>query len=252
MSIPKAVLIIGHKNTGKTRVVEAIVRELSERGYRVGTLKHSIEDTPFDTPGKDTWRHTQAGASATAIINPRKTAIFRQDSMRLEEAVEHLGDMEFIVIEGFKSNNTTARIIVPSKQDDLEKLGNGLEIAVAPTKPMELNTDLPIYHLEEADKLVDILLSKAFPLLPGIDCKGCGYENCRQLAEAIMSGEANAIQCVEYATKPVTVEVNEKDIPINPFIQELFRNVLTGLVKTLKGGETPRSIEIRYRVDPDG
>lgn len=44
MMFARAVSVIGYKNSGKTRVVEALVRELTDRGHRVGTLKHTAED----------------------------------------------------------------------------------------------------------------------------------------------------------------------------------------------------------------
>jgi molybdopterin-guanine dinucleotide biosynthesis protein MobB len=50
MVAPRAVSVIGFKDAGKTRVVEVLVAELTRRGHRVGTLKHTAEDVSLDKP----------------------------------------------------------------------------------------------------------------------------------------------------------------------------------------------------------
>src|SRR3972149_10484765 len=65
---PKGWLTVGYKKVGKTTLIEKLIAELSNRGYRVGTVKHHHSDFPVsvDTVGTDTWRHRQAGAARAA------------------------------------------------------------------------------------------------------------------------------------------------------------------------------------------
>jgi len=68
--------IIGGKNHGKTTLIEELIRELQMRGLRVGTIKHTHHDHELDTPGKDSYRHRQAGAAVVGIVSKNVTAAF--------------------------------------------------------------------------------------------------------------------------------------------------------------------------------
>ena len=58
--------VVGTKNTGKTTLVTLIVSELVNRGYRVGTVKHTHHE--LDLEGKDTWKHREAGSRVSGGI----------------------------------------------------------------------------------------------------------------------------------------------------------------------------------------
>ena len=68
--------IIGRKNSGKTSLVVRLVEYYRTAGYRVGTIKHTHHHHELDTPGKDSFRHRQAGASAVGILAPTMNAVF--------------------------------------------------------------------------------------------------------------------------------------------------------------------------------
>jgi len=101
MGAPRVVAVVGFKAAGKTRVVEALVAELTRRGHRVGTLKHTAEDMSLDKEGTDTYRHAEAGAVSSAILSNNRTAIFLKCAMNMQRAADALGDVDFIVMEGF-------------------------------------------------------------------------------------------------------------------------------------------------------
>ena len=66
------VSIVGKSKAGKTALIESLVAELKQRGYRVATIKHSPEGFELDQPGKDSWRHVQSGSDAVIISSPQK------------------------------------------------------------------------------------------------------------------------------------------------------------------------------------
>ena len=68
--------IIGGKNHGKTTLVEELVAELTRRGFRVGTIKHTHHQHELDVPGKDSHRHREAGAAVVGILTHSTNAIF--------------------------------------------------------------------------------------------------------------------------------------------------------------------------------
>jgi molybdopterin-guanine dinucleotide biosynthesis protein B len=64
------VCIVGFSGAGKTTVTVGLVTALKQHDLRVGTIKHDVHGFEIDRPGKDSWRHKQAGASTTIISSP--------------------------------------------------------------------------------------------------------------------------------------------------------------------------------------
>lgn len=248
MTLTKAVSVVGYKDSGKTRVVETLVMELSDRGYRVGTLKHTAEDVLLDTPGKDTWRHRKAGSQATAILHGKGSAFFIDRYFTVNEATSRLGDLDYVVLEGFKSLDTMAKIVVPREVGEVEGLSNGLEVAIVDLIGLELQFQggVPVVPLE-GGRLADIVVARAFPMLSGLDCHGCGYEDCLDLGRAILAGEANFESCVGYASS-FTLKVNGEAVALGPFVQDVTRNVVLGLVGSFKGVEAASRVELEFEV----
>ena len=102
---PKVLLIVGYKKVGKTTLIEKLIPELSERGYRVATVKHHHSDFPasLDAFGTDTWRHRQAGAAGVVLVTPTEIAVFRDGNGRnsLDEIIALLGSNDIVLVEGF-------------------------------------------------------------------------------------------------------------------------------------------------------
>ena len=245
---PKTVSVTGFKNSGKTSVVEALVRELSLRGHRVGTLKHTADDIDLDTPGKDTGRHRDAGSVATGILQESTTALFIDEKLSIHQAAEKLGTIDYLVIEGFKTVDTHVRIIVPREDGDEEKLSNGLEIAMV--KIPESRYTGEALALDDTAKIADIVEERAYPMLPGLDCRSCGYDDCKSMGVALLAGETELSQCVGYRSDGI-LKVDGVRVAMGNFVRTAMVNVVLGFIKTLKGGEKARKVELSFEVDDD-
>ncbi|MCA8994021.1 MAG: molybdopterin-guanine dinucleotide biosynthesis protein B [Planctomycetaceae bacterium] len=98
--------IIGGKNHGKTTLVADLVRELTGRGMRVGTIKHTHHQHELDTPGKDSHIHREAGASVVGILTPQLDALFltNDDSAVKEDRYTRLmsamAGCDLVIVEG--------------------------------------------------------------------------------------------------------------------------------------------------------
>lgn len=244
----RAVAVTGYKNSGKTRVVETLTRELTKRGYKVGTIKHTADNINLDTPGKDTQRHRAAGSKATAILQENTTAVFLDRHLTLQQAAEHLGPLDFLVIEGFKTLDTHTRILVPRENRELDSLMNGLEIAVVkvPESKYDAETELPVLSLDQASKLADIVEAKAYPLLPGLNCHSCGYDDCKEMGKKLLAGAAEITQCIGYGPS-FALKVNDQTVAMNNFTRATMENVILGFLKTLKGGDEARKIKLEFK-----
>ena len=73
----KRVHVVGRKNSGKTTLIVELVELLTARGLVVGTIKHTHHHHELDIPGKDSYKHRQAGAAPVAILSPGMTAVFQ-------------------------------------------------------------------------------------------------------------------------------------------------------------------------------
>ncbi len=71
-STPPLVSIVGNSGAGKTTLLEKLIAAVTQRGFRVGTIKHDVHGFEMDKPGKDSWRHKQAGAVTTLISSPKR------------------------------------------------------------------------------------------------------------------------------------------------------------------------------------
>lgn len=94
--------IVGRKNHGKTTLIVGLLHELRTRGVRVGTIKHSSHPHELDTPGKDSYRHRQAGAAPAAIVTPDSIGVFLpRPTTAIYEVLEALYlDCELVIVEG--------------------------------------------------------------------------------------------------------------------------------------------------------
>lgn len=109
--------VVGYKNTGKTTLVEKLVRALTEAGYQVGTVKRDAHQFDVDHEGTDTWRHRQAGARMTAITSADRTAIMEEKHTPLDELLQRMGGMDIVIVEGFKQERYPKIVLVRSEED---------------------------------------------------------------------------------------------------------------------------------------
>lgn len=103
-NVPPIVCIAGGSGSGKTTFLERLIPELTGMGVKVGTIKHHAGPFDMDIPGKDTWRHRQAGAVATIISSPRSIGMVRDvdHDHGPEELVSLLGRVDIVLAEGYK------------------------------------------------------------------------------------------------------------------------------------------------------
>jgi len=158
---PALVAIVGKSDSGKTTLVEKVVPELIKLGLRVGTVKHDAHSFEIDHPGKDSWRHGQAGAEAYVIASPERLAFIQKLSVELElvEIVERFYQgFDIVVAEGYKRS-------APHRVE-LFRVGAGhAEPLCAPGEAIALVTDAGLEHehkfgLEDSAALAAFLASR--------------------------------------------------------------------------------------------
>ena len=98
--------LAGWSGSGKTTLLAALIPELAARGLSVSTIKHAHHDFDIDRPGKDSWRHRQAGAREVMVSSARRWALMHElrgdAEPSLDELVMRLGPVDVVIVEGFK------------------------------------------------------------------------------------------------------------------------------------------------------
>jgi len=208
--VPSIVSIIGNSKSGKTTLIEKLIRELKSRGYRVATIKHAPQGMTFDKPDKDSWRHIQAGSEATVITSQDRMVLIKPvaSGITLGEIAQLLGeDYDIILTEGFKQGNTPK--IEAHRREAGPPLNNIKKlIAIATDEPLETKTRQ--FSLDDIKGLAD-LLEEGF---------------------------------IKPQSERFTLYVNNTPIALSAFPREFITNVLMAMASSLKGVGEVRSLEV--------
>jgi molybdopterin-guanine dinucleotide biosynthesis protein B len=149
--------MVGKSGVGKTTALERVIREIKRRGYKVGTIKHDTHGFDVDRPGKDSWRHAQAGSDAVVISGPNKMALIRRldSEVSLDQIVSLLGDLDLIITEGYKKGD--------KPKIEVTRQERGTQLLCQPEELIGIMADYPVdmpvpqFALEDAAGVVDLL-----------------------------------------------------------------------------------------------
>lgn len=158
----KLLLVVGRKKVGKTTLIEKLLRELTKRGCRLGSIKYTTGDHEFDTPGKDSYRHSQAGAETTMIISPHRTAIFAKSlgEGQLEEVSDSLfRECDLVLGEGFRSS-PYPKIEVYNPADHPAPLCSKEDNLIALVSSGKVEIGIPCFSPEQLTPLVEFIEEK--------------------------------------------------------------------------------------------
>ncbi len=98
--------LAGWSNSGKTTLMIALIDLFARQGLGVSTVKHAHHAFDIDVPGKDSYRHRQAGATEVLIGSGKRWALMHElreaPEPSLEELMGHMSPVDLLLIEGFK------------------------------------------------------------------------------------------------------------------------------------------------------
>jgi molybdopterin-guanine dinucleotide biosynthesis protein MobB len=156
--------IVGWKNSGKTTLVARLVTEIKSRGYSVSTIKHAHHDFDLDQPGRDSYKHREAGAKEVLISSGKRWALMHEleseDEYCLSDLLTRLSPVDLVLIEGFKSEKhpkiechrpTSEKPLIHEKDDTI--------VAIASEEPIKVDT-LPVLKLNDTATVADFIISQ--------------------------------------------------------------------------------------------
>jgi molybdopterin-guanine dinucleotide biosynthesis protein MobB len=157
--------IVGWKNNGKTTLVVRLVEHLTAAGYRVSTVKHAHHEVDLDQPGKDTWRHREAGAAEVVLATARRWAVIHElrgePEPPLPALLARLTPVDLVLVEGFKRfPHPKLEVHLQARDTPLLARDDPSIVAVATDGPID-DLPLPRFELDDVPAIADFILGHA-------------------------------------------------------------------------------------------
>jgi molybdopterin-guanine dinucleotide biosynthesis adapter protein len=213
----RIVAVVGFSESGKTRLLIRLIRELKGRGFRVAAVKRCSHGFALDTEGKDSADFSRAGADGVAMIAPdRWAAIGTAAAVDPSRWAGRLfPDADVVLVEGGKDVRGLRKIEVlrgdatpaASRPDEL--------IALVADGPRS-GTAVPVFSADDISGVADLIVAQ---------------------------GEAGMTE--------IRLEVDGQEINLNAFVQTFIEKTVVGMVTSLSGID-PEPRRIRLEIDRPG
>ncbi len=207
---------VGKSGSGKTTLIVKVVSELRRRGYSVGVLKHDAHGFEIDHEGKDSWRHKRAGAGTVALSSSEKFAVIKDVTSEWppERIIQsYLSDHDIVITEGYKKS-VFPKIEVLRKANSTKPIFSGDKFLLAYATDVKLRGKTPVYGIDDFKGIADLIEEKIIK---------------------------------RHSGGTVSLMVDGKPVPLKPFIDDLLREGVTGMIRSLKECADADEIELRIR-----
>jgi molybdopterin-guanine dinucleotide biosynthesis protein B len=158
----KVIAFAGYSGAGKTTLVERLIPVLKLHGLRVSVVKHAHHKFDIDHPGKDTYRHREAGAFEVVVASDRRLALMREFEQPAQLSVHQLvaeldAGVDWVLVEGFKQSDLPKIEVWRATAEGeparpARYAEDDLVAAIATDTPdkLPLPTSLPLFDLNDA------------------------------------------------------------------------------------------------------
>ena len=144
--------VVGWSGSGKTTLILELLPDLIERGFKVSTMKHTHHSFDIDKPGKDSFRHREAGAHEVLITGSSRWALLHENRHEAEPDIEALlskmTPVDLVLIEGFKSHShkkievfrsSIGKSLLATSDPSIVAVVSDMPIDPLPTPVLDLN-----------------------------------------------------------------------------------------------------------------
>jgi molybdopterin-guanine dinucleotide biosynthesis protein B len=158
MDTPLVCFTAACSKMGKTTFLEKLICVFHKRGVRIGVIKSDVHGFSIDVPKKDSWRLTQAGAQAAAIIGPDRFALIQSTRVKknLDDVAALFEDIDLVLVEGFKNADKPHIEIVRSEKASSPATEKKNLIALVTDIP-SLCASVPCFSLDDASGVADLI-----------------------------------------------------------------------------------------------
>ena len=163
----KVIGLAGWSGAGKTTLLTRAIPQLQKQGLHVSVIKHAHHAFDIDVPGKDSWKHREAGAAEVLVSSSQRWALMHElrgaSEPRLPELLAKLSRVDLVVVEGFKRE--------PHRKIEVFRAANGKPL-LFPDDPgivgiatdTAVETALPTAHLDDIEAVAAMMQKFAISL----------------------------------------------------------------------------------------
>ena len=153
----------GWSGSGKTTLIEQPIPRFVQRGLRVSLIKHAHHTFDVDQPGKDSYRHRQAGAAEILVTSSRRWVLMHElrgaHEPSFEDQVKRISPCDLLLVEGFK-HAPIPKLEVWRKETGEPLLHPNDPHIVAVASDARIETKLPLLNLNDVDEIRNFILKK--------------------------------------------------------------------------------------------
>jgi molybdopterin-guanine dinucleotide biosynthesis protein B len=157
----------GWSGSGKTTLIEQLIPRLAMRAGKVSLVKHAHHAFDIDHPGKDSYRHREAGCTEVLVSSSRRYALIHElrgeAELTLSEAIDRLAPCDLVLVEGFKRDRIPKlEVWRPSVGKPRLHPVDPAILGVATDMPEALaGAKLPVFRLADIDEIATFVLANA-------------------------------------------------------------------------------------------
>lgn len=164
-----AISFVGRHNSGKTTLIVKVISELVSRGLNIGSIKHhGHPDFDIDYPGKDSYRHREAGSCDVVVISPARMARITEihDEPSCDEVVASMPNHDLVIVEGYRQSGLPVIEVL--------RQGNERDIPAAEQLCTEghVRGVVPVAVVTDMESVVSYAKSEAIPCFDIDDVQG--------------------------------------------------------------------------------
>lgn len=156
----RAIGIVGWSGSGKTTLITQLIPLLRAQKLRVSSIKHAHAGFDMDRPGKDSYRHREAGAHEVIVVSGNRWVLMRdtEEEASLDDLLPRMADVDVVLVEGMKRFDL-AKIEVHRPALGLPPIwpGEARILAVASDEPLG-NCDRVVLPLNRPERIVSWMM----------------------------------------------------------------------------------------------
>lgn len=157
----RALGVVGWSGSGKTTLITTLLPAMRDRGFAVSTIKHAHAGFDMDKPGKDTFRHREAGAREVVVTSGNRWALLHEsagEEIKLDDLLMRMATVDLVLVEGFRDH--------PYSKIEVHRPSLGLPplwpnhpdiLAVATDAPLA-NCDRVVLPLNRPERIINWIL----------------------------------------------------------------------------------------------
>ena len=152
--------VTGWKNSGKTGLMERLITEFTARGLSVSSIKHAHHSFDIDHPGRDSYRHRDAGARQVLLASRNRWALMHElrdeDERSLGDLLKQLSPVDLVLIEGYKRDRHP-KIEAHRKETGQPLIAPEDETIVAVASDKSVSVDRPVLDLNDTAAIANFI-----------------------------------------------------------------------------------------------